>query len=289
MSNFILATRQTQLDGERLALRTAIQDAGHTCTVVNPNHCVYEFKRGEPLRILMWLPYNQRSQDIATADYLIARSTSGCRPAAYLMAQSLHDLMHCKIVDPVIRYQCDIEKMRTTILLFDGNRGIDTWCVFSDVGLDQIINDLPYPVVVKPHNGSHGKGVVVINNPALLRHHAMSLLSSLANYPVYIQRYMRFDAEYRVLCCNGEVIGTVQRERSSGDFMRSSKKMVDDCPMPTDWIPQGIVGVDVGVIGDNVYIIEQNYAPEWNHFENVTRINVSKKIIETLTRRESHV
>ncbi len=283
MSKFILATRQTQLDGERAQLRDAIQNAGHTCTVVNPNMCVYEFIRGKPAVI------RYDHGNLALADYLIARSTAGCRPAAYLLAQTLNMAYltndgNCHIVDPVSRYQTDIGKMETTVNLHRNGRGIDTWCVFSDIGLDQIINELPYPVIVKPHDGSHGRGCVVINTPSLLRHHAMSLLGASPNYPVYIQRYMKFDREYRVLCCNFHVIGIVERNRSNHDFMRSSKVMTEYNPLSEGWIPEGIVGVDVGVCGDERYIIEINYAPEWRHFEDVTRINVSKKIVEILTR-----
>lgn len=280
--NFILATTQTRgLTGERAKLWGAIVSAGHECWVVNPNRLLYSYPRGGDFTTLGVDPYSGVLSDYSGVNFLIARGTSGCRPAAYLLASSLHFLASCDIVDPLERYQCDVGKMATTVKNHNNDTGIDTWCVFSDVGLDLVINDLPYPVIVKPHDGSHGKNIAIIDTPSLLRHHCMDLLSRSANYPVYIQRYMKFDHEYRVMCVDGEVIGVVERERLTGDFMRSKRTPVD-VKIPQHIIPDGIVGLDVGVIDNDFYVIEENYAPEWSSFEDKTNINVAKLIVAKL-------
>jgi glutathione synthase/RimK-type ligase-like ATP-grasp enzyme len=106
----------------------------------------------------------------------------------------------------------------------------------------------------------------------------MDLLSRSANYPIYIQKYMKFDREYRAMCVDCEVIGVVERERTSGSFVRSKRKAVD-AEIPDHLIPAGIIGLDVGVIDDEFYVIEENYAPNWRVFEEKTGINVAKEII----------
>lgn len=276
MKLFTLLTRQTCLDGERRELFDAITEAGHRCAVVNPNHCAFEFKRGEPLVI------RHSAGDLAETDYLLARATTGCRPAAYVMAASLWYLTTCAVVDPISRYQCEAGKMKDAIDLHRDGRSIDTWLIFSDVGLEQIINELPYPVLAKPHKGSHGEGIVAIDNPTLLRHHVIRLLSESANYPVYIQRYMNFTKQYRYLFSNYKTVGVFERQYRNS-FSRSKKLPATDYP-ELPWIPGGICGVDVGVTNDGkVYIIEINYAPEWSAMQRVTGKQVAREIIECIT------
>lgn len=276
MKLFTLLTRQSRLDGERRELFDAITGAGHQCWVINPNHCAFEFKRDQRLVI------HHSKGNLASTDYLIARATAGCRPAAYVMAASLFYNTSCEIVDPLSRYQCDIGKMEEAISLHLIGVGIDTWLVFSDIGLDQIVDKLPYPVLVKPHHGSHGEGIVAIDNPTLLRHHVMTLLSTSANYPVYIQKRMTFAKQYRYLCANSEIVGVFERQYKNS-FTRSKKLRVGDAP-ELIYVPTGICGVDVGVTDTGeMYLMEVNYAPEWSAMQQITETSVAREIIKHIT------
>lgn len=88
--------------------------------------------------------------------------------------------------------------------------------------LDEIFNKRKYPVVVKPNEGSHGRGVSLCKTPV----EAIEALKKLflTEKSVAVSEFFPSKFEYRCFFLNGEIILIYQKNRQDGEWRHNLSK-----------------------------------------------------------------
>jgi glutathione synthase/RimK-type ligase-like ATP-grasp enzyme len=284
------------LNFERQALYGEALKRFDQVLIVDPRQVVHRFVRGAPLP---GLTVNDR--DISSLDALIVRSTNEREAASGLLVRSLH-LCGCLIVDPLDRFSLGkASKLWSTIERFERKTGTSTYVSFSATASRQLISELyeaeQRPLIAKPVTGRKGRGVVRLDTEA----EALDFVNEhfagerFTEDPLFLQEFVNFVKEYRVLIVDGEALGIVEKIRAD-DHVAANAAQGAAFVASTDHdvmhatamnvSNDGVLGVDVGLDGDNnLHIIETNRAPLWQVFQQVTGVNVAERIIERCSKR----
>ncbi|MDD3774114.1 MAG: hypothetical protein PHW50_02445 [Patescibacteria group bacterium] len=151
-------------------------------------------------------------------------------------------------------------------------------------------NKICYPFVAKAPIGGHGTKVFLIKN----KQDFMSLNWDEAGY--LLQNYIKNDGDYRVLVLGGRAFGVMKRVAKEGEFRNNvsrggSAYLVEDKELSemlsttavriADVFGIQMCGVDL-IFDQNekkYRFLELNCRPQWEAFEKVTKINISKEIL----------
>jgi RimK family alpha-L-glutamate ligase len=164
-----------------------------------------------------------------------------------------------------------------------------------DNEIDLIHEMLGFPVIIKTHFGLHGIGVHLCNS----HHDLKSFLQicdkiSLPNTYFIAQKYIGKykGSDIRVWIIGGEVIGSMLRHNTTGDFRAniaqgaSAKKIELDNSLKdmaikaSKIIGLDFAGIDILIDTDCYKICEVNSSPEFKTFEPTTGVNVAEKIVD---------
>ena len=161
--------------------------------------------------------------------------------------------------------------------------------------LDNAINELSLPMVVKKVYGSLGEGVYLVNNKEELK----SLYGKIFRNPIIFQEYIAssFGKSIRVLIIDGKVFGGFIRFNSA-DFRSNFGETASSKPLEkndkcfvfaqrvADYLNIEYAGIDF-LLGDNdePYLCEINSNAFFEEFEKVTNLNVAKAIAEMIIRK----
>lgn len=153
--------------------------------------------------------------------------------------------------------------------------------------VDQVIDKLNFPVIVKPIYGQKGQGVQKIGSKKDLED-----LMRESDEKFLIQEFLEIDGDVRVFVVNGEVLGAMKRFVLEGDF-RSNTSLgarTEEFPLGSEVkkvalkavkaMNYEIAGVDLAWTNNKWYVIEVNSTPQWQEFKETTGINPAEKIVE---------
>ena len=224
-------------------------------------------------------------EDISDIDLLMIRSTKKYKLQKTVLAKCLKNC-GCNIIDPDERFKVGFaSKILSSIGRHEKNCMVDTYMSFSHRALsirylrDNNINK----VFVKPVTGAGNRGTHTFNIPELFE------FSNQYDYelPLFIQKFIEIDKEYRVFVVDGRVIAFLKKIRKEngrikykrmtyrrlGEYVRSHVSEI------------GVLGVDACKdINGDFYIIEANRSPMFRGIEKKTGINISYEIL----RRYNH-
>ena len=166
----------------------------------------------------------------------------------------------------------------------------DEKAVIKQEFIDQIINSLGLPVIVKECFGSLGKGVHLAKS----RDELYEICSNIKGKPHLFQQFISesYGKDVRVIVIGGKVVGSILRV-SNGDFRSNissgghgepfelTQDMKDLAVKIADILNLKYCGMDF-LLGDNgkVFVCEVNSNAFFKGFESVTKINVAKKYAE---------
>ena len=163
--------------------------------------------------------------------------------------------------------------------------------------LDASVNEIgDYPILMKPFQGTHGRGFMLIDTP-------LSLHSSVEAMCEFHQDYMMqpfigraSGQDIRIIVAGGRVVAAMKRTAASGEYRANvhrggqgqpiniSNQLSDLAVRATKALELDVAGVDLlethNMIADAEYVVlEVNPSPGLEEIEAVTKINVAEAII----------
>jgi [lysine-biosynthesis-protein LysW]--L-2-aminoadipate ligase len=169
----------------------------------------------------------------------------------------------------------------------------DVRIAFTETSALQAIEDVGYPVVVKPAVGSWGRLLAKINDrdaaEALLEH--KSILGSYHHSIFYIQKYVeKKNRDIRSFVVGNECIAAIYR--TSDHWITNTAKggIASNCKVDDEIreislkaaqaVGGGIVAIDIFETDSGYQINEVNYTMEFKNSIDTTGVNIPKYIVD---------
>lgn len=256
--------------------------------IINPNDLYFSFE--ERKNCLIYSGTN----NISSLSALIIRSTSYKKELITVLANALNN-NGCYILDSIARFgNYSNSKLLSTIDRHKRKVSVNSYFISNENQVDSVlqnINNNNMQFIAKPLEGKQGKGITLINSSKEFRNYAKSFFQDKAGDEIlFFQEYVQFEKEYRVLLFNGTSLGIAEKQNESflknasqggkficSDNIEAENYVLDKCSKV------GLIGVDVAQTTEGeLYIIEENYAPQWQAFEIATKQNIAKNVISEL-------
>lgn len=157
----------------------------------------------------------------------------------------------------------------------------------------EILNEVSYPIIMKLQEGTHGKGVMIAESLKS----AKTILDLLDNFkkPYIIQEFVPTEgtSDIRVIVCHGKVLASYKRVAAADEIRtnihsggRREKYELSKEEKKLAIASAKIIGCDicgVDILNAKVpSIIELNLSPSLYSLEEVSGINVMRKIAQSL-------
>jgi len=280
------------LNHETLSLMEEARAFFDNVIPIDPACVTFQFERGHKRpRVII-----NDTTDISSLSCLLVRGTTGYNNSIALLAHTLYNL-GCVLVDPLERFTLTgPSKLLTTLRRHTLSVGTSSYLAFTAAQARYLIQKLAevyaFPLLAKPIDGRQGKDVVVFYSEADAQSYVTTFFEESdrsSEKPLFLQRYVDFVAEYRVMLVGGRCLGVVQKIPAKGQlvsnaaaggvFSRVDNSLIEDF-LAANVAHNAILGVDVGedTAGEK-HIIEENYAPLWRQFEEATDVNVAREIV----------
>lgn len=201
-----------------------------------------------------------------------------------------------RIVNSPKAVECAVDKWLTTQKLVDAGVPVPDTAVCEDSeAAIQLYEQLGGDVVVKPLFGSEGRGMIRVDSPDL----AWRIFRSLERIGavMYLQRFIPcVNGDYRILLLDGQVIGSMQRIASEGEFRTNASQ----AGLSTAWTPNsdeinlavraaaatGCVFCGIDLIYDldgAAKVLEVNAVPGWRALQKVCDVCVPSILFNWIT------
>jgi RimK-like ATP-grasp domain len=157
----------------------------------------------------------------------------------------------------------------------------------NKTNLELNLKEFTFPVVGKIIDSSLGQGVARLDS--LIAAQEFSLLRA---DDFLLQAYFQIEYDTRILVVGGKVLGGFNRfKKSSSEFLTTKRggkrelailtnEQIAAAVEATKLQNLEIAGVDLFMVGEQIYIIEVNASPQFGVFEKVTGLNVAEAIIK---------
>lgn len=168
----------------------------------------------------------------------------------------------------------------------------------NDMFLDDVIKEFDnYPKIVKLLSGTHGLGVLKADNKNHLNATVEMLLG--LKQKILIQEFIKESAgtDIRAFVVDGEVVASMERSAQEGEFRSNlhrgataqkielTEEERDTALRAVKVMGLEVAGVDMLRSERGPLVLEVNASPGLEGIESVTRVNVSKKIIQLVERK----
>lgn len=275
------------LTKEGRALQRAGLDRFDEVVIIDPHKTGVAFMR-DGIRVF------HGGEDISDLYALIVRRTYGAGAASGILSRAL-SMCGCKTVDPHTRYSVGYSsKITTSITRFANGVGSEVFYAFDFQSANNII-DLAKagkrkPFIVKPVDGSHSRGKIVIKTVKRLREIADEFFSQRRNsdYPFFFQPFEDIHREFRVILVDGYPITVIEKIKNSHTARGSAFVVPHDAREVEKFAAEscsdeGIVGADIAILADGrKIVIEENRAPGFDRVARVTGVDIASSIIDEI-------
>jgi len=230
-------------------------------------------------------------QDDFKYDAIVERSINHSRA---LHALTLFDNMGIKCVNtPEVALVCGDKLLTSKALQAHNVPQPPVSIAFTEKSAVEAIEQMGYPVVIKPAVGSWGRLLAKVNDrdaaEALLEH--KTVLGSYHHSIFYIQKYVeKSGRDIRSFVVGDECIAAIYR--SSDHWITNTAKgaVASNC-IVTDEIRQislnaakavggGVVAVDLFETNNDLVVNEVNYTMEFKNSIDTTDVNIPGKIVD---------
>ena len=167
-----------------------------------------------------------------------------------------------------------------------------TYMASTAKAIENVLDNVSYPVVIKLIYGSRGKGVMFADS----RGSAISLLDTIESIkqPLFVEEYIPAGHEdIRAVVVGGKVVAAMKRISRTGDRranigtggtgekVKLSKELSDLAVRSSQILGLGIAGIDI-IEPEDPKVIEANVNVNFEGITKYTRVNVAKHIIKYL-------
>ncbi len=283
-------TRISNLSFEKKALVREGQKIFDEVLLIDTRNMAYQFLRGSDRPIIQL-----GERDISDLSALYVGSTKNREASTAIL---VHTLSHngCRINDPVSRFSVGFaSKLLSTFRRFERGSGSSSFLAFNKRNAERLLQQIDekkyFPLIHKPIRGSKGKGVHRINSLGEAQDFCEAFFQKRSNpdIPLFLQTFVNFTREFRVMVYDYEVIGMVEKIKAEGAVAANAAqggafKAVHDERLKKFVIDQtrskGLFGFDVAIDEEEQFhVIESNRAPLWETFQEATGINVAGEIL----------
>jgi hypothetical protein len=290
--------RVEQLGYEMRHLCEAAQRHYDRVLLIDTRAVSYQFVRGERHPRI-----THNGEDISNLSSLYVTGTKGRSASTGILVRALR-VCGCDIFDPIGRFSVGFaSKLLTTLDRFVAGVGSHSFVAFQYRNTLPLIDAIDrqgfFPVLAKPITGRQGIGIRLLRTPGAAKEYAEAFFAARPDedYPLLLQRYEQFVAEYRVLLVDGKALGVVQKVKKPGAIAANAAQggtfVAVNAPQIGEFAARyvsrrGVLGVDVALdASGNLHLIEANRAPLWHAFEDATGIDVAERIVRrSVTRVE---
>ena len=173
----------------------------------------------------------------------------------------------------------------------------DVQIAFTEASALAAIEEMGYPVVLKPAVGSWGRLLSKVNDrdaaEAILEH--KKILGSYHHSIFYIQKYIeKRGRDIRSFVVGGECIAAIYRSSDHWITNTARGAVASNCPI-TDEIRDlslraaeacggGVVAIDLFETGDGLLVNEVNYTIEFRNSIDTTGVNIPERIVDYVIR-----
>lgn len=173
----------------------------------------------------------------------------------------------------------------------------DTYLASNRAAVEDILEKISYPVVMKLPYGEGGKGVMFADS----RSSALSLVDTLerVNQPIFIEEYLEGGHEdIRAFVIGNEVVASMKRfapvhdrranvsTGGTAEVLELDKKLKSISISAAKVIGLEIAGIDIIETKQGPKIIEVNSCPGFAGIQKATGLNIASKIIDYLIEKK---
>lgn len=207
------------------------------------------------------------------------------------MVEAVAYLTHAGVpcIDPLESYASPLNKT-FTLMRAAGQAAIPESLVLSADQTQAIPEWNHFPAIVKPLDGSSGKGITVAQDHEELEVQVEHLRGS-GRRPL-IQRRIEIDEEYRVVIVGSEVVGVCRKRAQPGAVTRNAStgavfELVDKptlhekARLAARRVHTHICGVDLAETREGVFLFEANRCPDIEPTERAG-LNIAERIADYL-------
>lgn len=284
------------LDYERKRLYEESKPSFDDVVLIDTRAVTYRFLRTSERPVI-----EHHGRDLTTVSALHVRGRREREGSTAILAHAL-EYCGCHISDPTQQLPMGkATKLIGTFVRWKKKVGTDSFIAFDFAPAETMLEDLEregyFPLLTKPIDGQHGKGVERLDtlDDALDFADEFVRMREDPDMPLFFQKFINFVHEYRVFIIDGKVLGVVEKlpedDKITANFAQGATFVEVDAPevarVARRYVrPQGIYGVDVGVDEHGQFhLIEANRTPQFAGFEGATRINVAQAIVESARKR----
>lgn len=184
-----------------------------------------------------------------------------------------------------------LPKSTQAVLFAEGGLPIPTTLFGQNEGLMQSVGG--YPLIVKQTVSSQGKGVYKVESAEAFKQQLFEPYG--ARECLLYQQYIQTNHDYRVFVIGGKAVGAMKRRAANGRFLTNisqggvgTKAVLGDHLRRLAEEAAKIVLMEIGGVDiifskqDQGLVLEVNRHAQFEGFEEVTGINVARKIAEYL-------
>ncbi len=190
------------------------------------------------------------------------------------------------------------DKLLTSVALAEHNvPQPEVRVAFTEESALKAIEEMGYPVVLKPAVGSWGRLLSKVNDrdaaEAILEH--KTILGSYHHSIFYIQKYVeKKGRDIRSFVVGDECIAAIYRTSSHWITNTARGGIASNCPVTDELrdislraakaVGGGIVAIDIFETEKGFVVNEVNYTMEYKNSINTTGVNIPKKMVEYILR-----
>lgn len=262
-----------------------IQKSGHRAQVVNHAECYVEIEQDTP-------DVRYRGEDISGIDAIVPRiGASITRYGTAIVRQ--FEMMGVYTPAKSIAIQRSRDKLRSLQVLSKAGVGIPRTIFSRETNeVDDLVELIGAPMIIKVARGTHGRGVVL----AETKKAAKSVIQAfyVEGVSILLQEYIEESAgsDVRAIVVGGRVIASMQRQSLTDDFRSNihqggegkKVKLTEEerktAIKAAKAMGLSVAGVDMVRSKRGPLVLEVNSSPGLKGIETVTGRNVAEKIVD---------
>ncbi|HET9850128.1 MAG TPA: 30S ribosomal protein S6--L-glutamate ligase [Candidatus Saccharimonadales bacterium] len=270
-------------------LAEAAEARGHQCQIIRFPRCYVDIEQDNP-------QVRYEGREVSDVDAIITRTTPTLTTYGAAIARQF-ELMGVYTVNRSIAIVRSRDKLRTLQLLSKAGVGIPK-TVFSKStpAVDDLIEQIGVPMIIKVARGSQGNGVVL----AETRKAAKSVIQAfyVEGVSILLQEFIEeaAGADIRAFVVGNQVVASYKRQSLDDDFRSNihqggkgtAIKLTDEekrtALKAARAVGLQIAGVDLVRSERGPLVLEVNSSPGLEGIEKVTKRDIAGKIIEYVER-----
>lgn len=262
-----------------------IKKRGQRAQVVNHAECYVEIEQDTP-------DVRYRGEDISGIDAIIPRIGASITTYGTAIVRQF-EMMGVYTPAKSIAIQRSRDKLRSLQVLSKAGVGIPRTIFSRETNeVDDLVDLIGAPMIIKVARGTHGRGVVL----AETKKAAKSVIQAfyVEGVSILLQEYVEESAgsDVRALVVGGRVVASMQRQSLTDDFRSNihqggegkKVKLSDDerktAIKAAKAMGLSIAGVDMVRSKRGPLVLEVNSSPGLKGIETVTGRNVAEKIVD---------